>query len=62
MKQMIPLEKMNKKQRKELMRKQRGSWGAINPVTRTTKDKKKYNRHKTRQEDQKSFNGGFCFV
>lgn len=44
MKQMIPYEKLSKKQKRQIDRMGRGDWGAISPVTRTVESKKKYNR------------------
>ena len=46
---MVPYEKLSKKQKKEWEKRRRGSWGAINPVTRRPEPLKKYNRSKSRQ-------------
>lgn len=58
----VPIEKMSKKARLELMKARRGTWGALNPVTRRPEDPKKYNRKKNRRVDD-SYEGGsfFCF-
>ena len=47
MKPFIPFEKLSKKAQRELFRKQRGTWGAISPVTRRSPDPKAYRRRKT---------------
>lgn len=47
----VPYEKMSKKKKKELNAQKRGDWGNLNPVTRTTKNKKAYNRRKARRID-----------
>lgn len=45
-KQWIAYEKLSKKQRREIDAKQRGTWGALNPVTRKAPNPKAYNRKK----------------
>lgn len=40
----VPFEKLSKKEQKRINAEKRGSWGGVNPVTRATKDKTKYNR------------------
>lgn len=40
----IPFEKLSKKEQKRLNAEKRGSWNGLNPTTRTTKDRTKYNR------------------
>lgn len=45
----IPYEKLSKKKQRELSLKKRNTWGEINPITRKTEDKKKYNRKKAQQ-------------
>ena len=42
----IPIEKMNKKTKKKLHAKRRGTWGALNPVTRKPQNPKAYKRSK----------------
>lgn len=44
MNKFVPYDKMSKKKKKELNAQMRGDWGNLNPVTRTTKNKKAYNR------------------
>lgn len=51
MKQMVPLEKQSKKARQEFHRRQRGSWGEISPITRTSPNPRAYKRKKIRKGD-----------
>lgn len=51
MKPFVPIEKQSKKVRRELYSKQRGTWGAINPVTRKSPDPKAYKRKKVHRGD-----------
>ena len=44
-----PYEKLSKKKQRELDRTKRGTWGAINPVTRKPANPKAYNRQKARR-------------
>lgn len=46
MKKFVPYEKMTKRQKKEFNKKKRGTWGAINPVTRKPENPKAYKRKK----------------
>lgn len=46
MEKFTPYEKLSKKKRRELDALRRGSWGALNPVTRKTANGKAYNRKK----------------
>lgn len=46
MEKYIPYEKLSKKEKRELNRKKRSSWGCVNPVTRKVESKKVYNRKK----------------
>jgi hypothetical protein len=57
----IPIKKRSKKAKQELAKARRGTWGALNPVTRKPANPKAYNRRKTRREED-FFNGGFGFV
>jgi len=56
MQKFIPREKMSKKARRQLDNAQRQTWG-INPVSRVTKDKKKYDRKALRRIDD---DAGLC--
>ena len=49
MNKFIPFEKLSKKKQRELNTKGRGSWGAINPVTRRPEKPKAYNRKKAQK-------------
>lgn len=53
----VPIEKQSKKAQRELHKAQRGSWGAISPVTRKPPNPKAYDRKKARREG-KSFDAG----
>lgn len=48
MERFISYEKLSKKQQRELDEKRRVNWGALNPISRTADDGKKYNRKKAR--------------
>ncbi len=60
MDQYVPIEKRSKKAKRELAKARRGTWGALNPVTRKPANPKAYNRKKARHEGE-FFDGGFCF-
>ena len=47
MKKMIPYEKLSKKQQRVLNQAKRGSWGSLNPLTRTPPNSRAYNRKRT---------------
>lgn len=58
----IPYEKLQKKKQRELVAKQRGSWGAVNPVTRKPANPKAYHRKKAGRWSEKAPNTTpFCF-
>ncbi|MPM82275.1 hypothetical protein SDC9_129336 [bioreactor metagenome] len=57
----IPFEKLSKKKRQELCKSQRGSWGAVNPVTRKSKDAKAYDRKKARKWSEEPMTVPFDF-
>ena len=50
MQRYIPEEKRSKKVRRELAKAGRGTWGAVNPVTRKPPNPKAYDRKKARRE------------
>ncbi len=52
MARMIPLEKQNKRKRKEFYKKQRGSWHGVCPVTRTIPNRKAYDRKRTKHQNR----------
>ena len=45
----VPLKKQSKQNQKEFHAKKRGSWGNVNPVTRTPPNPKAYNRVKQKR-------------
>ena len=45
----VPLKKQSKLNQKEFHAKKRGSWGNVNPVTRTPPNPKAYNRMKQKR-------------
>ena len=45
----IPFEKLSKRKKREVMAKQRRTWGSINPVTRKPENPKTYKREKARK-------------
>jgi len=47
MKQFLPREKMSKREKRTLDATKRTDWNGINPVTRTTENKKTYNRKRS---------------
>ena len=49
MEKFIPYEKLSKKEQKKINAARRGSWGEVNPVTRTTPNPKAYNRSKAKR-------------
>lgn len=62
MKQYITIDKRSKKAQKEYYAKQRGTWGVLNPVTRSVPSGKTYNRNKDKQERRRigrEFSDGF---
>ena len=46
----IPLAKQSKQKQKEYHASKRGTWGAINPVTKKPPNPKAYNRRKSLEE------------
>lgn len=62
MEKFIPYEKLSKKQQRELNRAKRGSWGAVNLVTRKPANPKAYNRQKARRWKNDPSECAFCFL
>jgi uncharacterized cupin superfamily protein len=60
MEKYIPIEKRSKKEKQTLAKARRGTWGALNPVTRKPANPKAYNRKKSRHEEN-FFDGGIWF-
>lgn len=52
MKKMIPLKKQSKRAQRAYHLSQRGSWGDVNPVSRTVESKKVYNRKKLKRVEE----------
>jgi len=48
----IPYDKLSKRKKKELDRKKRGGFGALNPVTRVPDKPGVYKRKKSRNRDE----------
>lgn len=44
-----PFDKMSKKKQRELNQRKRKTWGNINPITRTSKNLKVYDRRKAQK-------------
>ncbi|MBQ3378559.1 MAG: hypothetical protein IJG50_01690 [Clostridia bacterium] len=53
MKKFVPYEKLSKKEKRALDLKKRGTWQNISPVTRVSKNKKAYDRKKSRSFNEK---------
>lgn len=49
MEKFIPFEKLSKKEQRKRNAQKRGSWGALNPVTRKPANPKAYHRQKARK-------------
>ena len=47
MKKFIPYEKLSKKEQQKINKAKRGTWGALNPVTRKPQNSKASNRQRT---------------
>lgn len=50
----VPFEKLSKKKKRELLTKQRQTWGGFSPVTRKPDDPKIYKREKARKRYEDS--------
>ena len=61
MEKFIPYEKLSKKKQRAYNLKQRGTWGALNPVTRKVESKKIYNRKRARKWSDGSDTVSFLF-
>jgi hypothetical protein len=62
MEKFIPYEKLSKKRKRELDLKKRGSWGALNPVTRKPRSPKAYDRRKAQSWKKESGPASFVSV
>ncbi|MBR2742738.1 MAG: hypothetical protein IKD89_04020 [Clostridia bacterium] len=62
MKKFVPYEKLSKKERRAIDQKKRGVWNEICPVTRVSKNKKAYDRKRSRSfDEQKLRDFIFCY-
>ena len=68
MKRYVTIDKRSKKAQKEYYSKLRGTWGELNPVTRSVPSGKTYNRNKDKKERRRTgreFSDGldadFCY-
>ena len=59
MKPFLSREKMSKREKRALDNAKRTTWGGINPITRTTENKKAYNRKKSPRWYQEDSTGIF---
>ena len=62
MEKFIPYGKLSKKKKRELDLMRRGSWGALNPVTRKPKNPKAYDRRKAQSWKKDSGPAPFAFL
>ncbi len=62
MEKFIPFKKLSKKKQRELAVKKRGTWGALNPVTRKGENSKVYNRRKAQKWSDDSMTEPSVFV
>lgn len=62
MKQFVPYEKLSKKQRKEIDKARRATWGGVVPVTRKVENAKIYNRKKHQRGEWDSGAGVFLML
>ena len=60
MKAFVPYEKLSKKQRKEIDKAKRATWGEVVPVTKRIDSAKIYNRKKHQRGGFDSGAGVFC--
>lgn len=62
MEKFIPYEKLSKKEKRRRDAMQRGTWGALNPVTRKSKNEKAYNRQKARRWREDPFSVSYSIL
>lgn len=60
MKKHVPYDKLSKKAKKAVDRKERGQWGDIRPVTRRIESEKLYNRKKLPHIGRDDAGASFC--
>ena len=61
MKKFVEYEKLSKKQKREIDKARRATWGDVIPVTKRVESAKIYNRKKHQRRDWESSAGVFCF-
>ena len=61
MRKFVPYEKLSKKQKKEIDKLGRTTWGELNPVTRKAEKSTVYNRNKHRRWLEDADGGAFSF-
>ena len=61
MERFIPYGKLSPKKKRELAKRRRKTWGALNPVTRKPENPKAYKR-KSRRNDDFDSAGGFFYL
>lgn len=59
MEKFIPYEKLSKKEKRKRDAMRRGTWGALDPVTRKSKNPKAYDRQKARKRIDDPFSVPF---
>ena len=62
MKRFVEYEKLSKKQKKEIDKAKRASWGGVIPVTRKVESAKLYNRKKNQRRNEDFFAGFFMGI
>ena len=62
MKRFVEYEKLSKKQKKEIDKAKRASWGGVIPVTRKVESAKLYNRKKNHRRNEDFFAGFFMGI
>jgi len=61
-KRFVEYEKLSKKQKKEIDKARRATWGDVSPVTRKIESAKIYNRKRHQRGDWDSGAGVFVFI
>lgn len=62
MEKYVPYDKLSKKKRRELDARRRGSWGALNPVTRKPANPRAYKRRKRKWDAEDPTSASFYFI
>lgn len=61
MEKFIPYSKLSKKEKRKRNAMRRGTWGALNPVTRKSENPRAYNRRKARKWIDDPLSVLFCY-